>query len=190
MSWREKIEEILKKCWGLLPLLVVLICVALVKAIQALTGDTLRSVPSLILMGFGICSVAVALLWANIRLIFADIPLRVLGVLLKITIPILSCVLVVYLGAISVVLMVFSYCPEHVVMYRGEKMVASVNSFLEINVYYYQYKNPLFYGERMAKEWYGSGGYDPFEEPDMPSVKSWTIYDTEGNVVEWGPKQP
>lgn len=60
MNWREKVEEILKKCWGLLPLLVVLICVALVKAIEALTGDTLRSVPSLILMGFGICSVAVA----------------------------------------------------------------------------------------------------------------------------------
>lgn len=105
MNWREKVEEILKKCWGLLPLLVVLICVALVKAIEALNGDTLRSVPSLILMGFGICSVAVALLWANIRLIFAGIPLRVLGVLLKITIPILSCVLVVYLGAMSVVVM-------------------------------------------------------------------------------------
>lgn len=98
MSWREKVEEIRKKYWGLLPLLVVLICVALVKAIQALTGDTLRSVPSLILMGFGICSVAVALVWA------------------------------------------------------------SVNSFLEIDVYYYQYKNPFFYGKRMAEEWYGSGG--------------------------------
>lgn len=187
MDREEKIEEMLRKFWGLLPLLVVLLYVALVAAIQALTGDTLRSVPRMVLTCMGLCSIVVALLWANIQLLRAEIPIRLLGILLKIAVPILSCVLVVYMMGIGVLSLVFSYRPEHVVMYRGEKMVASVNSFVDVWVDYYQYKNPLFYGKKMAEEWYGSGGYDPFERPDMPSVKGWTIYDTQGNVVEWGP---
>lgn len=188
MAWKETIKAIITKFWGLVPLLVVLLCVGLVAAIQALTGDTLRSVPRTVLMGLGMCSIAVALLWANIRLIFAEIPVPVLSPILKIVTPILSCVFVVYLGIVSMVVMVFSYCPEHVVMYRGTKMVASVNSFVDINVTYYRYKNALFYGERRAEEWHGSGSHDPFEYEENPTPKSWTIYDEQGNVVEWGPK--
>lgn len=188
MSRKEKMKEILKMCWGLYPILFVLLCVALVAAIQALTGDTLRSIPRIVLMCMGICSIGIALLWANIRLIFANIPVPVLGTLLKIVTPILSCVLVVYMGFISMVVMAFSYCPEHVVMYRGTKMVASVNSFLDINVYYYRYKNALFYGERLAEAWYGSGGHDPFEEEETPTPKRWTMFDEQGNVVDWGPR--
>lgn len=152
MNGKERFLQILRKFWGLVPLLIVLLCVGLVAAIQALTGDTLRSVPRMVLMGLGICSFCVALLWANIRLIFAEIPVPVLSPLLKIVTPILSCVFVVYLGIMSMVVMVFSYCPEHVVMYRGTKMVASVNSFVDINVTYYRYKNALFYGERLVEE--------------------------------------
>lgn len=187
MKRKEKIKEILQKIWGLLPILFVLLCVALVAAIQAVTGDTLRSIPRVVLICLGVCSFGIALLWANIRLIFADIPFRVLSIFLKFATPVLSFVLLCYVVLGSVVFVAFSYCPEHVVMYRGEKMVASVNSFVDVWVDYYQYKNPLFYGKKMAEEWYGSGGYDPFERPDMPSVKRWTIYDTQGNVVEWGP---
>lgn len=190
MSGKERFCQILRMFWGLVPLLVVLLCVGLVSAIQALTGDTLRSVPRMVLMGLGICSFCVALLWANIRLIFAEIPVPVLSPLLKIVTPILSCVFVVYLGIMSMVVMVFSYCPEHVVMYRGTKMVASVNSYVDINVTYYRYKNALFYGERLVEEWHGSGSHDPFEDEENPTPKSWTIYDEQGNVVEWGPKQP
>lgn len=187
MHAKEKVIAVLQWCWGLVPLLVVLLCVALVAAIQALTGCTLRSVPRMVLMGMGVCSIGVALLWANFRLIFAYIPFRVFGVLVKIAALILSGVLMFYVCLMSFAVMVFFYCPEHVVMYRGTKTVASVDSFLEIYVTYYQYENALFYGKRMAEEWHGSGGHDPFEDTEHPVPKTWTIYDEEGTVVEKGP---
>lgn len=187
MNRKEKLKEILRWGWGLLPLSFVLLCVALVAAIQAVTGDTLRSVPRMVLLCMGVCSFGVALLWANIRLIFADIPLRVLSVLLKFATPVLSFVLLCYVVLGTVVFVAFSYCPEHVVMYRGTKAVASVNSFVDIWVDYYEYKNPLFYGRHLAEEWHGSGGHDPFEDEETPTPKSWTIYDEQGKPVERGP---
>ena len=101
----------MRRGWGLLPLAFVLLCVALVAAIQAVTGDTLRSVPRMVLVCMGVCSFGVALLWANIRLIFADIPLRVLSVLLKFATPVLSFVLFCYIVLGTVVFVAFSYCP-------------------------------------------------------------------------------
>lgn len=57
----------------------------------------------------------------------------------------------------------FAYQPEHVVIKNGIKTVACVNSFTDVSVYYYEYKNPIFRGkEKIGGEWYGSGGYDPF----------------------------
>lgn len=187
MERREKIKEVLKKCWGLYPLLFVLLCVAIVAAIEKITGDTLRSVPRMVLMCMGVCSIGVAFLWADIRIIFKKFRVRFLGVFLKIVIPILSLLLFIYICFLNQFLMVFSYCPEHIVLYNGTKMVASVDSFLDVDVNYYQYKNALFYGKQLVYEYYGSGGYDPFDVPDKPDPVRWTIYDLDGNVVENGP---
>ncbi|MBT9617839.1 hypothetical protein [Mediterraneibacter faecis] len=44
-------------------------------------------------------------------------------------------------------------------------MVASVNSFLQEQVYYYEYKNLIFRGsEELGYENYGNGGRDPLED--------------------------
>lgn len=57
----------------------------------------------------------------------------------------------------------FGYQPEHVVTKNNKKMVAGVNSFTDVTVYYYEYKNCILRGkEKIGEEWYGSGGYDPF----------------------------
>ena len=50
-------------------------------------------------------------------------------------------------------------------MQNGVRMVASVNSFLQEQVYYYEYKNLIFRGsEELGYENYGNGGRDPLED--------------------------
>ncbi len=61
-------------------------------------------------------------------------------------------------------LFIFSV-PEHVVEKDGQKYVAEVRSFLDVHVYYYDYINPLMRGNKeKIHEYYGEGGYDPFDE--------------------------
>lgn len=68
--------------------------------------------------------------------------------------------------------LVFSHSPEYVVERDGQKMLAVVNSFLDVNVDYHMYKNAFFMGKDLCiSEYYGSGGYDPFEEDPMPTPK-------------------
>lgn len=58
-----------------------------------------------------------------------------------------------------------TYTPEHIVVQNGVRMVASVNSFLQEQVYYYEYKNLIFRGsEELGYENYGNGGRDPLED--------------------------
>jgi len=79
---------------------------------------------------------------------------------------------------------VFAYGPEHIIEKHGQKMVAYVNSFLEVDVYYYEYKNFLVCGyPRLGEEWYGNGGYDPFTWNSTPEPKTYKFYDTQGNLI-------
>lgn len=58
----------------------------------------------------------------------------------------------------------FSVEPEHIVMRKGIKCVACVNSFLDMNVSCYKYKTVFTMGEKcISYEWYGSGSGDPFD---------------------------
>lgn len=80
---------------------------------------------------------------------------------------------------------VFSYEPEHIVEKNGKKMVACVNSFLQVNVYYYDYINPFVRGRQLKiSEDYGNGGYDPFKSDKMPNVRLYTYYDDNGKVIK------
>lgn len=76
--------------------------------------------------------------------------------------------------------------PEHVINKDGKKYVAYVNSFLNVEVSYYDYINPLVRGNIIKiVESYGKGGYDPFDgEHEWSVVKSYKYYDDEGNVIK------
>ena len=66
---------------------------------------------------------------------------------------------------IGLFISIFTYTPEHIVVQNGVRMVASVNSFLQEQVYYYEYKNLIFRGsEELGYENYGNGGRDPLED--------------------------
>ena len=78
----------------------------------------------------------------------------------------------------------FAYQPEHVINKHGQKMVAYVNSFLDVNVTYHEYINYLVCGYTvLGYEWYGSGGYDPFKKEPVPEPKTYKFYDTQGNII-------
>ena len=63
----------------------------------------------------------------------------------------------------------FSHEPEHVVLRDGQKMLAVVNSFLDVTVEYHAYENAFLMGKQtLINEYYGSGGYDPFEREERP----------------------
>ena len=66
-------------------------------------------------------------------------------------------------------------------------MVARVNSFTDETVYYYQYKNPFFYGEMLGREYYGSGSGDPLARTPKPKPVNWFFKDLDGNMLECGP---
>ncbi len=67
---------------------------------------------------------------------------------------------------------------------HGQKMVAYVNSFLDINVEYHEYKNFLVCGyDVIGNEWYGDGSYDPFKHDPMPKPRTYKFYDTQGKVI-------
>lgn len=78
----------------------------------------------------------------------------------------------------------FSYDPEHIVTKYGIKMVASVHSFLDEQVEYYEYKNWFFYGQNLGYEYYGSGGNDPLAQKPKPDPVRFTFYDLDGHVIE------
>lgn len=76
--------------------------------------------------------------------------------------------------------------PEHIVEKNNQKYVAEVRSFLDVNVYYYDYINLFIRGnEEKIHEYYGKGGYDPFDKEHSNSIPYYyEYYDEKGNVIK------
>ena len=57
------------------------------------------------------------------------------------------------------------YKSEKIVYKDGTKYVAYVHSFFQVDVYYYDYINIFLVGNQIKiYEYYGEGGYNPFDE--------------------------
>ena len=85
---------------------------------------------------------------------------------------------------------IFEIYPEHIVEKDGKKMVAYVDSFMEVNVDYYDYVNPIIRGKnKKISENYGNGDYDPFKQDKMPKLKWYRYYDDDGEVIKSSYKQ-
>ena len=80
---------------------------------------------------------------------------------------------------------VFGHQPEHRVEKDGRIMLARVDSFLQVEVRYYDYVNALVRGSStLIHEDYGNGGYDPFEWDTMPEVHRYIYYDENGEIIK------
>ena len=170
MSKHEWMGGKCKKYWGVIPIVVFLPIRMSASLIEIFTDSALRSIPQMLLSWFGGMSIAIlvfgigrSFLWKNKEPIPGGI--RILRVIFC----------VIYCGGIIVAIgigflsSVFFYSPEHVVERNGTRMVASVHSFLQEKVYYYEYKNVLFRGtEQIGWEDYGNGGGDPLQQKKEP----------------------
>lgn len=175
MKWKEY--------WGIIPFAIVLILQLSVSVIESLTESSLRSVPKMILFWFAILSALVLIFWAGSKPLKWE-KIRQFGgfAILKRIFLVIFMFLIIGTICLGMFISAFRYEPEHVVERDGIRMVASVNSFLQEMVYYYEYKNVLFHGaKQIGWEDYGNGGGDPLEDGAEPN--RWFFEDTDGNNV-------
>lgn len=79
----------------------------------------------------------------------------------------------------------FSYKPEHKVTLYGNEYVAVVNSFIKVDVDYYNYYGPLLMGTKVKVHGYfGKGGYDPIVNPNTANEVEYIFYDNNGKEIK------
>lgn len=80
---------------------------------------------------------------------------------------------------------VFGHQPEHVVERDGMILLARVDSFLQVEVRYYDHVNALVRSNNiLIYEDFGNGGYDPFTLDKMPKVQRYMYFDENGKTIE------
>lgn len=73
--------------------------------------------------------------------------------------------------------------PEHTVTLDSKKYVAVVNSFINVDVDYYDYYGPILMGTKIRVHGYfGKGGFDPFNNPNIVDSVEYTFYDNNGKI--------
>ncbi len=110
---------------------------------------------------------------------------RTIKLPIRIILGLVTVTSVVFLFIYGFMVFAFTYEPEHIIEKDGKLMVAYVDSFLDVNVIYYDYINEFVRGNRVKiYENYGGGGYDPFVRDEMPKVKRYDYYDENGKVIK------
>lgn len=93
----------------------------------------------------------------------------------KIVLILLFVLLLIYpVLPLGILLGIFSYMPEKVVMKDNEKMVTYTTSFWDTNIYYYKYINPLVRSKKLKI-------HEKYSEYDIYTI---TYYDDEGNIIK------
>lgn len=177
-----------KKYWGVIPMIIFLAVKMLVILIGGFTDSVLRIVPQMILSCFGVISIYILVFWLDRIFLWHNREHPSLGIrIARKVLSVIYCIMVVGTMGIGMLFSMFSYHPEYVVERNGIRMVASVNSYLQGMVYYYEYKNAVFRGsEQIGWEDYGNGGGDPFQQEQEPV--RWFFKDLDGNTIESGGK--
>lgn len=170
---QHKIMEYIKKYRWFLPFGIYLILQLLAVGVGKLTNLTLRSIPKLFLFWMAVITSMLLILGISRKILKwgCEKGVKAFPVIKNIWYVILGIVAsgVIYIGfAVSA----FMYQPEHIVVRNGVRMVASVNSFLQETVYYYEYKNIFFRGSEMiGYEDYGNGSRDPLKDGNREPIQ-------------------
>lgn len=183
-------KKIRRAVWGYLPLILFIICTFCVAIIQKTFNITLRVIPCYLMQIMGMGSFGMFLFWLNRKVDKLmvksenDKVKSLLGIMKAFFKPFFLMVLTASLLSIGIF-----HQPEYDISRYDMKMVACVKSFLDQEVYYYEYINALFYGEKLGYEYFGSSGSDPMLQIPKPQPIRWIFYDVEGNVIDSGSSQ-
>lgn len=175
-----------KKYWGLFVPLFCGVLTLLLWGGGKLFSLTLQMNPFTDLMLLDLASVVVFLFWLMLRLCaHAKRKARKYSGVLIFLYAVLTLAASAALCYGGVVALALYSEPEHVVERNGEKMVAHVHNFLDVQVHYYTYENALYYGKELGKEDYSLGLYDPIEEENHELLR-WEFHDREGKPLQSG----
>ena len=184
--------KIIKLVWGVLPFIFVSLCVVLITMFERITGNTLRILSRNLLILLWIISFGVVLFWGQLRFnafrqkAEEEKANRIVLDALSILLNVLSAFVMGCLILGGVFFVILSHKTEHVTVRNNIKLVACVDYFSGVNVNYYQYKNPFFYGKRLGFEHYAADTGDPLAEPLGYPPLEWRFWDSDGNILDSG----
>jgi hypothetical protein len=134
----------------------------------------------IILFGLFLMTILILFIIILIKLLKKPIKSNNLKILKKVScvIGIILCILMLWIPFyIMLIGGAFSFREEHTVLRDDIKMLAIVDSFLQVSVYYYPYKNFMVMGNAlMIYEDYGNGGYDPLDGEHSNKPEETTYY--------------
>lgn len=109
--------------------------------------------------------------------------IKAIGLIILTLVPLI--VLILIFSPFIFITAAFSYKPEHKVALYGNEYVAVVNSFIKVDVDYYNYYGPLLMGTKVKVHGYfGKGGYDPIVNPNTANEVEYIFYDNNGKEIK------
>lgn len=109
--------------------------------------------------------------------------IKAIGLIILTLVPLI--VLILIFSPFIFITAVFSYKPEHKVTLYGNEYVAVVNSFIKVDVDYYNYYGPFLMGTKVKVHGYfGKGGYDPIVNPNTANEVEYIFYDNNGKEIK------
>lgn len=109
--------------------------------------------------------------------------IKAIGLIILTLVPLIALILI--FSPFIFITAAFSYKPEHKVTLYGNEYVAVVNSFIKVDVDYYNYYGPFLMGTKVKVHGYfGKGGYDPIVNPNIANEVEYIFYDNNGKEIK------
>lgn len=109
--------------------------------------------------------------------------IKAIGLIILTLVPLI--VLILIFSPFIFITAAFSYKSEHKVTLYGNEYVAVVNSFIKVDVDYYNYYGPFLMGTKVKVHGYfGKGGYDPIVNPNTANEVEYIFYDNNGKEIK------
>lgn len=109
--------------------------------------------------------------------------IKAIGLIILTLVPLIALILI--FSPFIFITAAFSYKPEHKVTLYGNEYVAVVNSFIKVDVDYYNYYGPFLMGTKVKVHGYfGKGGYDPIVNPNTANEVEYIFYDNNGKEIK------
>lgn len=162
----------LKRFWGIFPIALYFFLTVILSILEISLNVVLRNTPGCIMFWFLIVSSLVFIIYAIIKFLsWSKIKKYKYSKIIRNIIFVIYGIGVLVALYIGIFVSAFAYPEEKIVEQNGMTMVQQDYSFLGVRMKYYEYKSPLFRGNKLLKE---------------ISNKTYWIYNLNGELIETG----